>query len=260
MPLPPTALRGEPRKIAAAKEVVTGGKKWAVSKTMCFVGIFARFGLSERRGTPPAIWTRCMETIAKDTLNPAQDTANDWLAVHGDYLFNLAVGQVRDPLVAEDLVQDTFLAALKARDRFAGRSSDRTWLVGILRHKIFDHLRRVCRERSVHVDNAVRQDQEAWDDSVLWAHEAAGECLEPSRRMELAELREALEIALGKLPSRIAQVFQLYEIEERPNREVCDQLKISESNLWVMLHRARKQLRDELTGWWNGQSRRDSLN
>ena len=202
-----------------------------------------------------------MEAIANNTLDAAPDTANDWLAAHGDYLFNLAVGQVRDPLVAEDLVQETFLAALKARDRFAGRSSDRTWLVGILRHKIFDHLRRVCRERPVHVDNQnARPDQEAWDDSVLWAHEAAGECLEPSRRMELGELREALEMAVGKLPPRIAQVFQLYEIEERPNREVCDQLKISESNLWVMLHRARKQLRDELAGWWRRQSRRDSLN
>ena len=162
---------------------------------------------------------------------------------------------------AEDLVQETFLAALKARDRFAGRSSDRTWLVGILRHKIYDHLRRVCRERPVYADaQTARSDHEAWDDSVLWAHEVAGECLEPSRRMELAELREALEMALGRLPARIAQVFQLYEIEERPNREVCEQLKISESNLWVMLHRARKQLRDQLAGWWSSHHRRDSLN
>src|SRR5262249_29035876 len=103
-----------------------------------------------------------MEAIANNTL----DAAGDWLATHGDYLFNLAVGQVRDPLVAEDLVQETFLAALKARDCFAGRSSDRTWLVGILRHKIYDHLRRVCRERSAHTYNqSTRPDQEAWDDS-----------------------------------------------------------------------------------------------
>src|SRR5262249_36698779 len=152
-------------------------------------------------------------------------------ATHADYLFNLAVGQVRDPFVAEDLVQETFLAALKARDRFAGRSSDRTWLVGILRHKIFDYLRRVCRERLAHVDNAAGPDEEAWYEWVVGAKKAASECWDPPRRMELAELREALEIALGKLPPRIAQVFQLYEIEERPNREVCDQLKISESNL-----------------------------
>ena len=237
-----------------------GNKKLDGRKNPGFTGQFTTLGADARRGTLPAIWARSMETIANDTLSAAQVTPNDWLAAHGDYLFNLAVGQVRDPFVAEDLVQETFLAALRARDRFAGRSSDRTWLVGILRHKIFDHLRRVCRERPVHVDNAIRSGQEAWDDSVLWAHEAAGECLEPSRRMELAELREALEMALGKLPPRIAQVFQLYEIEERPNRDVCDQLKISESNLWVMLHRARKQLRDELAGWWKGQSRRDSLN
>ena len=179
--------------------------------------------------------------------------SGDWLTSHGDYLFNLAVGQIRDQFVAEDLVQETFLAALKARERFSGRSSDRTWLVGILRHKLYDHLRRVCRERPVRTEpTKARADQEAWDDSVLWAHEVAAECMEPSRRMELAEFRDALETALGKLPARIAQVFQLYEMEERPNREVCARLNISENNLWVMLHRARKQLQQELGGWWRG--------
>jgi RNA polymerase sigma-70 factor (ECF subfamily) len=199
-----------------------------------------------------------MEIMAKAYVEsvPAEDRSPDWLSAHGDYLFNLAVGQLRDPLVAEDLVQETFLAALKARDRFSGRSSDRTWLVGILRHKIYDHLRRVCRERPVRsYDTGTRADQEAWDESVLWAHETAVECLEPSRRMELDEFRNALETALGKLPPRIAQVFQLYEVEERPNREVCAQLNISESNLWVMLHRARKQLQQELRGWWHKEGK-----
>ena len=64
----------------------------------------------------------------------------EWLEAYGDYLFNLAQGQVRDKTAAEDLVQETFLAALKARDSFRGQSSDQTWLVGILRHKIYDHL------------------------------------------------------------------------------------------------------------------------
>ncbi len=177
-------------------------------------------------------------------------SASNWLEAHGDYLFNLAVGQLRDGTVAEDLVQETFLAALKARDRFRGGSSDRTWLVGILRHKICDHLRRVCRERPVRSDRSANAgDLEAWDDSVLWVHEMAAESMQPSRRLELAEFRQALEQAMGKLPPRIAQAFQLYEIEERPNREVCGQLNISESNLWVMLHRARKQLREELSSW-----------
>lgn len=199
----------------------------------------------------------------KNLKDPIVETATeadeqcDWLTTHGDYLFNLAVGQLRDASIAEDVVQETFLAALKARDRFSGRSSDRTWLVGILRHKIYDHLRKVCRQRPVRGgDTNMRPEQEAWDDSILWAHEVSAECQEPSRRMELAEFRQALKTALGKLPPRIAQVFEMYEVEERPNHEVCEKLNISESNLWVMLHRARKQLRQELASWRDGKSNR----
>jgi RNA polymerase sigma-70 factor (ECF subfamily) len=219
------------------------------------MGVLEGFSRPCVRGMASATRRLRMENLLNSTVGPTFETreSSDWLSAHGDYLFNVAVGQVRDPLVAEDLVQETFLAAIKARERFSGRSSDRTWLVGILRHKIYDHLRRICRERPVRTDSTVeRTDQEAWDDSVLWAHEVAAECLEPSRRMELAELRNALETALGKLPSRIAQVFQLYEVEEQPNREVCARLNISENNLWVMLHRARKQLQQELGDWWHG--------
>ncbi len=200
-----------------------------------------------------------MKDISDPSLEAVIESEDqcDWLTSHGDYLFNLAIGQLRDPTTAEDVVQETFLAALKARSRFSGRSSDRTWLVGILRHKIYDHLRRICRERPVRSGEMnAGPEHEAWDDSVLWAHAVATECMEPSRRMELAEFREALKIALGKLPPRIAQVFEMYEVEERPNREVCDKLNISESNLWVMLHRARKQLRQELSSWWNGKTQK----
>src|SRR5439155_3456824 len=179
-----------------------------------------------------------MNKLAKETENvmPAATTPCDWVDAHGDYLFNFAIGQVRDAGVAEDLVQDTFLAAFKARDRFTGQSSERTWLVGILRHKIYDHLRRACRERAVRVDRTpAGPEQEAWDDAVLWMHEVTAECQSPSRRLELEEFRANLETALGKLPPRVAQVFKLYEVEERPNREVCQRLNISEANLWVML-------------------------
>jgi RNA polymerase sigma-70 factor (ECF subfamily) len=185
---------------------------------------------------------------------PASCPTADWVEAYGDYLFNFAVGQVRDASVAEDLVQDTFLAALKSRDRFTGQSSERTWLVGILRHKICDHLRRTCRERAVRVDpGPAPRDEEGWEDAVLWLHDVAAECQSACRRLELDEFRVNLETALGKLPPRVAQVFQLYEMEERPNSEVCQRLNISESNLWVMLHRARKQLRTHLMGWWNGE-------
>ena len=185
-------------------------------------------------------------------------TPDDWVEAHGDYLFNFAIGQLRDASVAEDLVQDTFLAAFKARDRFSAKSSERTWLVGILRHKICDHLRHACRERALRVDaNPAGRDEEAWDDAMMWLHEVAAESERPNHRLELAEFRAHLETALGKLPPRVAQAFQLYEMEERPNGEVCQRLNISESNLWVMLHRARKQLRDQLTDWWSDDSQKN---
>jgi len=206
-----------------------------------------------------------MSKPVNPTLNQiADDNACDWLTTHGDYLFNLAIGQVRDANVAEDLVQETFLAALRSRQRFAGNSAPRTWLVGILRHKIYDHLRRICRERPADTHSLTEADcEENSQASLFWVHQTAAECRSPSGRMELAEFRDALEVALGKLPPRIAQVFQLYEIEEHENREVCARLNISESNLWVMLHRARKHLRQELVEWSNNSSqtfRPESLN
>ena len=180
--------------------------------------------------------------------------ATNWVETHGDYLFNFAIGQVRDTNIAEDLVQETFLAALKSQNNFSGRSSERTWLVGILRHKIYDHLRKTCRERAVRVDPLpASEDDAVFEDSLAWIHQIVAETTSPSRRIELAEFREHLERAMGKLPPRIAQVFQLYSIEERPNQEVCERLNISESNLWVMLHRARKQLRTELKSWWQAE-------
>ena len=193
------------------------------------------------------------ETIPNTACEPA--LSSDWVDAHADYLFNFAIGQVRDADLAEDLLQETFLAAVKSRGSFSGHSSERTWLVGILRHKICDHLRRSCRERAVRVNlPPALANSERWDEAVLWLHDVAAECQSPTRRMELSEFREALELALGKLPPRLAQVFRLYEMEEQPHEEVCARLEISQNNLWVMLHRARKQLRQKLAGWWNGEN------
>jgi len=183
-------------------------------------------------------------TTVRDDVNTV---ATSWVDNHGDYLFNFAIGQVRNAHIAEDLVQETFLGALKSQAGFSGRSSERTWLVGILRHKIYDHLRKTCRARAVRVDPMpFHDDNKAFDESLLWVHQIAAESLSASRRLELAEFRAHLEKAMGKLPLRLAQVFQLYSIDELSNREVCDQLNISQSNLGVMLHRARRQLRTEL--------------
>lgn len=218
---------------------------------------FGQFRFSQFRGTGVAKAAVTMDVtaeIAEINSNIENESAlsTNRVEAYGDYLFNFAIGQVRDRGVAEDLVQETFLAAVKSQAGFGGRSSERTWLVGILRHKIHDHLRKTCRERALRVDPIPATGEEPWEEAAFWLHDVAAESQLPERRLELHEFRENLELALGKLPSRVAQVFRLYEIEERSNREVCERLNISESNLWVMLHRGRKQLREQLCSWWFG--------
>src|SRR5437016_3715083 len=123
--------------------------------------------------------------LMTDTASPTT-LGSDWVTTHADCLFNFAVGQVRDKHTAEELVQETFLAAVKAQDKFGGKSSTRTWLVGILRHKIFDHLRKTCRERAVLHDPLPANDREAWEESALWLHDVVAETQLPSRRIELS--------------------------------------------------------------------------
>jgi RNA polymerase sigma-70 factor, ECF subfamily len=191
--------------------------------------------------------------MMEGTVETSKSDPVNWVNEHGDFLYNYALGQLRDAGDAEDVVQETFLAALKAQDGFAGRSSERTWLVSILRRKVCDHFRRKYRERSVSCDSQpTKNGAPCIERSMLWVHETAAECLLPDRRMELNEFRSALESALGLLPARIAQAFAMYEVEEYPGREVCRRMEISETNLWVMLHRARKKLRCLLPCWRRG--------
>ncbi|MEO8616500.1 MAG: RNA polymerase sigma factor [Luteolibacter sp.] len=135
--------------------------------------------------------------------------SSNWFEYHADYLFNFAIGQIHHLDVAEDLVQETCLAALKSRIGFSDRSPERTWLVGILRRKICAHLRKVCRERAVRVDPLPANGGESWEETVPCLYDVAAETQLPSGRMNLAELCASLEVALGTLPPRIAKVFGL---------------------------------------------------
>src|SRR5262245_53041992 len=94
-----------------------------------------------------------MSEAQVESSNPAVDCAT-WVDQHGDYLFRFAVFRLRDRTAAEDVVQETFLAALRSYEKFAGRGSERTWLVGILKHKIIDHFRRTSREAPLAEDAA----------------------------------------------------------------------------------------------------------
>ena len=183
-----------------------------------------------------------------------------WVELHGDFLFNYAMTRLRDPTKAEDAVQETFLAALKGGKAFAGRSAEKSWLVGILKNKICDHYRRASREMPF-TDLEFYSDEESGRFVAegarkgAWIHELGpGEWPNPGESLDNEEFWQTFRDCSAKLPKSVATVFNLREVDELDSKGICSMLNISETNLWVMLHRARMALRRCLEINWYGKT------
>lgn len=183
-----------------------------------------------------------------------------WVDEHGDYLFKYALSRLRDPARAEDLVQETFLAALKGGKNFQGRSSEKSWLVGILKNKICDHYRRASRETPF-TDLEFYSDEEnaAFVPEGVskgeWLHERGPQAwTNPGASLDNEVFWKTYRDCSNKLPKNVATVFNLREVDGIESKEICALLNISENNLWVMLHRARMALRRCLeVNWFSKQ-------
>ena len=174
-----------------------------------------------------------------------------WVEEHGDALFRYARFRIHDAQVAEDLVQETFLAALRARESFAGRSSVRTWLFGILKHKIIDHIRKISRERPANVPDSMETSLiDSFDESGGWNTQPAKWSTDPSLLLEQREFLEMLQHCLSELPPRLHQVFTMRELDGLSTEEICKTMDITPTNGGVMLHRARMRLRNCLETKW----------
>ena len=188
---------------------------------------------------------------------PAVDPER-WVAEYGDALFGFAAARVRDRAIAQDLVQETFLAAIKASQTFAGRSTERAWLFGILRNKLADHYRLQSREIALaDLEAPFPEEQGAFGDHGLgkdgWVGRMAPKAWEtPDATLVNQEFQAVLKRCLSELPNKVAQAFLLREIEAALPEEVCKDLGVSPNNLWVMLHRARMGLRRCLEVHWFG--------
>ena len=173
------------------------------------------------------------------------------------YLLRVAMLQLRDRDQAEDVVQETLLAALEARDKFAGKSSIKTWLTGILRHKVVDAIRKKTREPSLSSLSPASDETEIDDldaffnesDRDHWTSKPA-EWRNPERDLEQQQFMSIMDFCLEKLPPNTARVFMLREVMEMQTDEVCQELKITATNLWVILYRARMLLRQCLEQNW----------
>jgi RNA polymerase sigma-70 factor (ECF subfamily) len=170
------------------------------------------------------------------------------------YLLRYATLQLRDAAAAEDAVQEALLAALAGEANFAGRSNLRTWLTGILKHKIVDAIRRQSRERPAHETEA---DGEATESDALFDRrghwQASVDAWEqPEGALGQKQFLAALEACLRALSQRTAQVFMMREHLGLETSEICKELGITPTHCWVMLHRARMALRLCLeTNWFD---------
>jgi RNA polymerase sigma-70 factor (ECF subfamily) len=172
------------------------------------------------------------------------------------YLLRYAALQLRDAAAAEDAVQETLLAALAGEANFAGRSNLRTWLTGILKHKIVDAIRCQTRERPASDVDAERDADEfdgLFDRRGHWA-EAPEAWQPPEELLQQKQFLAALEACLRALPERTARVFMLREHLGLETPEICKELGITATHCWVMLHRARMALRLCLETNWFGKN------
>jgi RNA polymerase sigma-70 factor (ECF subfamily) len=185
-----------------------------------------------------------------------------WVEKYGDVLFGFVAARVRDHAIAQDLVQETFLAALEARERFAGRSTERAWLFGILRNKLTDYYRLQSREVSLaEIESPLAEEQGAFCASGLgkdgWVKRLAPKAWEtPDESLVSSEFQDVFKQCLSRLPDKVAQVFLLREVDGVPSDEICKDLAVSPNNLWVMLHRGRMALRRCLEVHWFGSKRK----
>lgn len=182
--------------------------------------------------------------MSNHEINP-----NKWIDLYSDYLYNYTISRVNDREVAQDLVQDTFFAGLKSMKNFKGESSERTWLISILKRKIIDYYRKINSNKG---QAEVRMTFNTEEDEGDWLEERVADPFDKTAEdeMENTELGDAIYNCLSKLPEKQAQVFRMKTIEGQDTDVICNELNITASNLWVIIHRARTAMAECLKENW----------
>ncbi|MGB5554698.1 MAG: sigma-70 family RNA polymerase sigma factor [Flavobacteriaceae bacterium] len=173
-----------------------------------------------------------------------------WVDQYSDYLFNYAVGRVSDSEMAKDLVQETFFAGLKSAKNFKGDAAERTWLIAILKRKVIDHYRKTNSKKG---KAEVRMNYSSQNDAEGdWLEEQVPDPFSSFENdpIENEELGLAIHECISKLPKKQALAFNMKTIQGMSTEDICKELEINPSNLWVMIHRARTALMGCLNQKW----------
>lgn len=182
--------------------------------------------------------------------------ASEWVNLFGDALFSYAMRYVRRESLAEDLVQDAFVSALQNLSKFEGRSAFKSWLTGILRHKILDYIRDSAREKTEPLSELGGREYDSLFD-ITEHYNAHGQIeqwdLNPEAAIEQRQFVTTLDSCLAKLNQTMRQVFLLREVEDLERGEICNITGLSPTNVGVVLHRTRLLLRECLEKNWFGK-------
>lgn len=181
-------------------------------------------------------------------LNP-----ENWVEEYGGYLFRYAYSRLRDANSAEEVVQDTFLAGVRYSEQYAGRGTERGWLMGILKRKIIDFIRARIKHGAAGAggDSDWDPSEKLFDEMGNWKTGALK--WSPDRNLQAEELRGIVQDCLKAIPKNQADVFVLSVMEEMDSDKICNELGISPSNMWVRMHRARLGLAKCVSEKWGVQ-------
>jgi RNA polymerase sigma-70 factor (ECF subfamily) len=174
-----------------------------------------------------------------------------WLEDHGDYLFRYALTRLGDKATAEDAVQEAFLGAMKSKDRYDGKTPIRYWLLGILKHKVVDAIRKRAKETMIEdfEDPAITGTLLFKITGMPSTHPPEWR-MNPRKAFEQQEFWEIFHACLSNLKGNLRQAFALRELEGMSTSQICKELDITPNNLWVILHRSRGQLKECLETNW----------
>lgn len=172
------------------------------------------------------------------------------LANHRPQLIKYAMLQLRNHAQAEDAVQEALVAAIRGAASFSGGSSVRTWLIGILKHKIIDSIRKASREPSIDAFEASAEDLDAFFQPDGHFVDKPADWGDPEQALSQRRFFEVMEQCMESLPKMTAQAFAMREVMGLETKEICANLGITSSNCWVLLFRARMKLRDCLEKNW----------
>lgn len=190
----------------------------------------------------PSAPARSVQAVRAEADAPACEPER-WLNEHGDALYRFALLHLGRGDRAEDAVQETLLAAIRAPKRVEAADSVRAWLLGILRHKVADQFRLDTRRR--------REVTEQDDGRIECSGPGPDDPLLPAGAAESAELRKALETCIQRLPEQARAAFCLRNISGLGTLEICEILDVNPNHLGVLVHRAKTQLRAWLTEEWH---------